>query len=83
MLPGPSEILMILGVALLLFGPKKLPELGKALGESIHNFRKGMKPEETPQQTQVQSQPTTLLAQHSSIPQQNHESPQNPSHLKS
>ncbi len=44
MLPGPSELLIIFGVALLFFGPRKLPELGSAIGESIRNFRKGMKP---------------------------------------
>ena len=43
MLPGPSELLIIFGVALLLFGPSKLPQLGSAIGESIRNFRKGMK----------------------------------------
>lgn len=43
MMPGPSELLIILGVALLIFGPSKLPLLGSAIGESIRNFRKGMK----------------------------------------
>ena len=41
-LPGTSELLIILGVALLLFGPNKLPRLGSAIGESIRNFRRGM-----------------------------------------
>jgi sec-independent protein translocase protein TatA len=30
-------------VALLVFGPKKIPELGKGLGEGIKNFKEGMK----------------------------------------
>ncbi|GEM86137.1 Sec-independent protein translocase subunit TatA/TatB [Meiothermus granaticius] len=38
---GMPEILIILLVALLLFGPKKLPELGRGLGQSIREFRKG------------------------------------------
>ncbi|WP_117237583.1 Sec-independent protein translocase subunit TatA/TatB [Thermus sediminis] len=38
---GMSEILVILVVALLLFGPKKLPELGRSLGQSIREFRRG------------------------------------------
>ena len=42
MLPGSTELLIILAVALLLFGPSKLPKLGKAIGESINNFRRGM-----------------------------------------
>lgn len=46
MIPGPSELLIIFGVALLLFGPSKLPQLGSAIGESIRNFRKGMKPQD-------------------------------------
>jgi len=43
MMPGSTEWLIILGVALLIFGPKKLPQLGGAIGESIRNFKKGIK----------------------------------------
>jgi len=39
---GLPELLLILGVALLIFGPKKLGELGKGLGEGIRNFRSSM-----------------------------------------
>ena len=39
----PTHLLLILGAALLLFGPKKLPELGKGLGDGIRNFRDSMK----------------------------------------
>jgi len=46
MLPGSSEVLLIFGVAVLLFGPSKLPQLGKAVGEGIRNFKKGLRPEE-------------------------------------
>jgi TatA/E family protein of Tat protein translocase len=35
----PMELLIILGVALLLFGPSKLSELGKGLGQGIKNFK--------------------------------------------
>jgi len=38
---GMQEILIILLIALLLFGPKKLPELGRSLGQSIREFKKG------------------------------------------
>ena len=43
MMPGSSEWLIILGIALLLFGPKKLPQLGGSIGEFISNLRTGMK----------------------------------------
>jgi sec-independent protein translocase protein TatA len=42
-LPGISELLLIFGVVLLLFGGRKLPELGGAIGASIKNFKKGLK----------------------------------------
>jgi len=42
---GLPEILLILGLALLLFGPKKLGELGKSLGEGIRSFRSAVKEE--------------------------------------
>ncbi|MFC6617950.1 twin-arginine translocase TatA/TatE family subunit [Deinococcus radiophilus] len=38
---GPGEILLILVAALILFGPAKLPELGKSLGKGIREFRRG------------------------------------------
>ena len=37
---GFSEMLMIFVIALLVFGPKKLPELGKSLGKGIREFKK-------------------------------------------
>jgi len=43
----PMHLLVILGIALLVFGPKKLPELGKGLGDGIRGFRLAIKePEE-------------------------------------
>ena len=42
----PMHLLIILGIALLVFGPKKLPELGKGLGESIRGFKSAIKAEE-------------------------------------
>lgn len=41
-MPGPFEILVIFLVVLLLFGGKKLPEFGRALGEGIKEFRKAL-----------------------------------------
>ena len=39
----PSHLLLILVVALFIFGPKKLPELGQGLGKGIRSFRDSMK----------------------------------------
>lgn len=42
----PMHLLVIFGIALLAFGPKKLPELGKGIGEGIRGFKSAMKAEE-------------------------------------
>jgi len=39
----PMHLLVIFAVALLVFGPKKLPELGKGLGDGIRALKDGMK----------------------------------------
>jgi len=36
---GPMEIIVVLIIALIVFGPKKLPELGKSLGKGINEFK--------------------------------------------
>ncbi len=40
----PTHLLVILLLCVFMFGPKKLPELGKALGDGIRGFRDGMNP---------------------------------------
>jgi sec-independent protein translocase protein TatA len=42
---GMPELLVILGVAVLLFGGKKIPEVAKGLGEGIRNFKSALKGE--------------------------------------
>ena len=44
----PMHLLMIVGIALLVFGPKKLPELGKGIGDGIRGFKSAMKETEEP-----------------------------------
>jgi len=44
---GFPELLVILGVAVLLFGGKKIPELAKGLGEGIRNFKNALKEPKT------------------------------------
>ncbi len=39
----PTHLIIIFAIALLVFGPKKLPELGKGLGEGIRALKEGMK----------------------------------------
>ena len=48
---SPMHWVVVLGIALLIFGPKKLPELGKSLGEGIRGFKSAMKDEEKPGST--------------------------------
>jgi sec-independent protein translocase protein TatA len=47
----PMHLLVVFGIALLVFGPKKLPELGKGLGEGIRGFKSAIKAEEKPTDT--------------------------------
>jgi sec-independent protein translocase protein TatA len=38
----PTHLLILFGIALLVFGPKKLPELGNAIGEGIRGFKSAL-----------------------------------------
>lgn len=42
---GPMELVVILAIAVLLFGGKKIPEVAKGLGEGIRNFKESLKSE--------------------------------------
>lgn len=54
----PSHLLIILVVALFIFGPKKLPELGQGLGKGIRSFRDSMKAAtEEPEKTETTTPP--------------------------
>ena len=55
---GTQELIIILIIALLIFGPKKLPELAKSMGKAINEFRKassGIVDEEEKKETQTSS----------------------------
>lgn len=58
---GFGEILLILAVALLIFGPSKLPQLGEALGKGIRNFKKSTEAPDDPPPAQEPA-PTELPA---------------------
>jgi sec-independent protein translocase protein TatA len=47
----PMHLLIIFGIALLVFGARKLPELGKGIGEGIRGVKSAMKVEEKPVET--------------------------------
>jgi len=40
---GPTELLVVLFIVLIIFGPRKLPEIGRSFGEMLSNFRKSTK----------------------------------------
>ena len=53
----PTHILLILAIAMLFFGGKKLPELGKGLGEAIRGFKGAMREVEAPPQNSTPAPP--------------------------
>lgn len=59
MIPGfhGLDLVVILVVALLIFGPKRLPEMGSAIGKSIKEFRKGMNELTAPKEAREEEAP--------------------------
>ena len=53
----PMHLLVIFFIALLVFGPKKLPELGKGLGEGIRALKAGMKDAEAKPEEKTENKP--------------------------
>lgn len=43
---GPQELIIVLIIVLVIFGPKNLPKLGKMFGKTINGFKKGMEDED-------------------------------------
>jgi len=41
-MPGTTELLIILGIVVVIFGARRLPELGSGIGQAIKNFKKGV-----------------------------------------
>jgi sec-independent protein translocase protein TatA len=47
---GTTELLVIGGIVVLLFGGKKLPQLGRSMGSAITNFKRGLNEPEKPEE---------------------------------
>jgi len=58
----PTHLLLILVVALLVLGPKRLPEAGRALGKGLRDFRSAMSGEDHEPRQEVMSQASTVEA---------------------
>jgi len=57
----PMHLLVILFIALMIFGPKKLPELGKGLGDGIRSFKSSMKDEKDEEAANKNVESETLI----------------------
>jgi sec-independent protein translocase protein TatA len=55
----PMHLIIILVIALIIFGPGKLPEIGKGLGKTIREFKKTMSGEDDKPNTDVKKEPTS------------------------
>jgi len=53
---GATELIVILLIVLVVFGPKQLPKLSKMFGETIKNFKKGMEEADEPTKTEDKSE---------------------------
>jgi TatA/E family protein of Tat protein translocase len=64
MVPGLHgfDLVIVLAIALLIFGPKKLPEIGSSVGKSIREYRKSMRELPAPQDEEVQTLSTSSKA---------------------
>lgn len=56
---GPTELLLILLIIIIIFGARKLPELGKSLGEGIKNFKKSISSGKEDRNSENQAKPPT------------------------
>ncbi len=67
---GPAELIVVLVVALLVLGPKKLPEVGRSLGNGIRGFKDSMSGHEEPEHAQI-TEPTNQAKPAKTSPEAN------------
>ncbi len=75
---GGPELMMIMFIVLLLFGPKKLPELARGLGKSVREFKKATSGIEDEVRRAMEEPPTTTPKPAATIQQTTKESPTAP-----
>lgn len=64
---GFTEILLILLVCLLVFGPSKLPEVGKSLGKTVQEFKNSMNEASKPEQRETETKESTTTVKAESV----------------
>ena len=68
---GTGELVIILVIVLVLFGPKRLPQLGKSLGKTVKSVREGLEGKDEEEDAQVQAKaevPEKPESSHSDTP---------------
>ncbi len=70
---GWPEILLLVGLALLLFGPSRLPGLGKSMGEAIRGFKKGLTASEEDRPIRDVKEPLETKSQDSTETRKDHD----------
>jgi len=84
MIPGPTELILILVIVVMVFGAKRIPEIMSGLGQGIRTFKKAMEGEditETPP-PQVGAPPPSVPAQTGAATNQTPGTPQEKTELK-
>jgi sec-independent protein translocase protein TatA len=69
--PGPLEIIVILVIVLIVFGPKRLPDLGRSLGRGMREFKDsvtGKDKDELPESSADRPEPTVVKAEPTTVP---------------
>jgi sec-independent protein translocase protein TatA len=67
---GIPELIVVLVIALVIFGPKKIPEIANALGKSINEFKRGSREIEASVRKELEAgetKPTTTVTQDDSV----------------